>query len=604
MAGEGHKTRPAKEIPVTLFRQILLVPFAIEAVGKLAMNNRSNLRQRVVEALAKAPERWQLLDEPLLHLPEDQEAATLTGKARARALAEAYEEFVYFEPYVQDFLFGTTVEDDAPALQVWRLKGKNSIDIEYDLRQPPPDTDTAPEPQAKFETFRFALDRCNLYVLSTGNLILVIELRLEGCWRDGTLQPIISLEETLSLLESVRRMFPPYFPRSVEDGSTLSAIYYPRRIAFVEPGAGQTQQAAGLEIDPADIIARVAGTGPGGLPKIVPLFRPWRELLAPLRVKGYVDDSAAGAVVLTQLGDDRAFVLAQVGVREPHQIECGDWVRLCFLDSPGKGLPYAKDFLKGFETRHCYDRFYSLAGDPAHTTRYLVCGYAMVVVGATPAGSESTAASSFFRQVLSRHVRRQYFDLVLIALLQKTALKTLSDRIAAVTNPNSQAVTEMQKDVLAFTHRYWFEDISAQLQAQELFELLRSQMRLRDLYRQLSQEAREANALAAQEKQHRLGNAAQSLNIIAAVGLAASVIVGFFGMNVFEEGHAFMVADRPFFWAALITMSGLFFTLFVLRDWLIRTFSTDRVGRRGMVAMGVIVMVYGLAQLLRSVSGP
>ncbi len=586
--------QPAAAIEVTLFRQILMVPFAIERPGARG-SSIAELRSSLAAVLAAAPEQWLEVREPLLHLPEDQAAAGLAGPARTHALVDAYEEFVYFEPYVQDFLFGAADGRKAPPLALWQRRLAGRVDITYDLGQPGPDRD-AGEVQEKLATYRFTLDRCNLYLFSTGNVILAVELGLVGRVVAGDEAAPVRLDEAQALLESVRRTFPPYFTRTGKAERPLEARYYPRRMTLPDPQATGGRAEIAYEVDPHRVIATVTGPAGADLPRVVPLFEPWQRLLSPLLVKGLHEaDAAPGTPLLVQLGDDRAFVVAQLGVRDPHQIARGDWVRLCFLDTPGSGLPYGPEFLAGFEARHCYDRFYSRAPHPWQTTRYLVCNYALVAVGAAPAAFENGAGTSFFRQVLGRHMRRQYFDIALIALLQRTALKTLSDRIAEVEAAEHDRFTAVQEEVLDFTHRYWFEDISAQLQAQELFEHLRREMRLRDLYRQLSDEAREANALAAQkasqtelEKQGDLGKAAQSLNVIAAAGLAASVIVGFFGMNVFVE-KPFMTASRDFFLGLSLLMAGGFATLFLWREKLIGVFAPGRTARFAVPFVALVI---------------
>ena len=488
--------KPAEAIEVTLFRQILLVPFAIEAKGA-GGRAIETVRVALARQLEGDPERrWVRVTEPLLHLPEDRVPDGLAAAERARQLAPAYEEFVYFEPYVQEFLFGTS--EQAAPLELWRsanLEGA-SIEIDHDLGEPQADRSLADTPTPQVVTFRFAVERCNLYVFPTGNAILALELRL----LEQAAEQKVFLDAVLRLLESVRRMFPPFFVAAGwqhgDPKAALEARYFVRRLRAVAADGRPLWQGS-YAVDPVATIETVVGGEGAPAAKATPLFEPWRQLLQPLGVKGLAG-AKKGEVVLTQLGDDRAFVLAQVGVRDPLEIAREDWVRLCFLDTPGDGMPYAEEFLKDFEAQHCYDRFYSRTPHDWQTTRYLLCGYAMVAVGKTPGEGEAGAVDCFFRHVLAKHLRRQYFDLVLIALLQKTALKTLSDKIADVAGHDTEAVTAIQQEVLAFTHRYWFEDISAQLQGHELFELLRRHLRLRALYEQIAQESREANALAVQ----------------------------------------------------------------------------------------------------------
>lgn len=615
MGAAETQSQPAGSIDLELFREILLVPFSVDAAAGRTGGTTANRVDALRSMLREDPEKhWRRIDEPLLHLPEDEPANGMEGEQRARRLAGAYEEFVYFEPYVQDFLYGGASERPASKrpLEVWRAARMTELEIDYDLDQPPPDADRIGAASPNVATYRFRVTRCNFYLFSTGNAILVAELELEEKRRRGVVEPA-SLHDALSLLESVRRMFPPYFSREADrhgdPDAHLQAIYYPHRFRLTDSGSGEARNAT-HEIEPQAIIEKVVGpsTDARRFPMLVPLFEPWRRLLDPLVVRGYeAERPTAPAVVLTPLGDDRAFVVAQVGVADPLDISEGDWVRLCLLDSPGDGWPYARDFLEDFERDHCYDRFFSKTPHPLQTTRYLVCDYAMVCVGkALSSAAGDAATKDFFRHVIGRHLRRQYFQLVLIALLQRTALKTLSDRIADADAENATEVAAIQKEILDFTHRYWFEDISAQIQGRELFGLLRHHLRLRQLHGQLSQEIREANALAAQKaaqeearKQSRLAGSAQRLNVIAAVGLAASVIVGFFGMNVFVE-KPFMPADRDFVIGLALVMAVAFTALFGWRDRLMQSLSKGSVAY---FALPFVALVVGFCLLLARFSG-
>lgn len=97
--------------------------------------------------------------------------------------------------------------------------------------------------------------------------------------------------------------------------------------------------------------------------------------------------------------------------------------------------------------------------------------------------------------------------------------------------------------MLDFTHRYWLEDTFAQLQAPELLQHLRRQMRLREL-----------------EWQGELADSTQLLNVIAAVGIAVKAIVGFFCMNFFKATEGVCVAARDLFCAVVTVMAGLAIT--------------------------------------------
>jgi hypothetical protein len=583
MGCDTTATRPAAEIPVTLFREILLVPFAIEW-GAGHQGTPPVGPELAGEAAKALRTPWHAVGDRLRHLREDRETEPGDRDLRARSLAPAYEELVYFEPYVQRFLYGqigvaaTEAGGGRDAIHLFSRDDLVGLEIEYrtDERAPDMPVDAPPSgPSGKARSLlelRFDVVRCNLYLFDTGNAMLALEVEL----KEVRGLDHITLDHAQRLLESLRRVFPPYFAPGDDQydnpEAPLRAFYFPYRFRWHY--RDETTSPPFHAVVPADLIEEVLGSGDG--PRVdrhAPMFEPWRHLLRPLLVQGYETadsppDGRSPSVVLSQMGDDRAFVLAQIGVPDPTQIARGDWVRLCFADAPERGYPYGRSFLSDFERRHCYDRFWDADPDDWKRTRFLICNYAAVVVGRD---------ETYFRHVLGKHIRRHYFQLVLISYFQKAALLTLSERLAEMLDAYSKnkerfrdVVHHIARDAQHFTHRYWFEDISAQLQGQETFEMLRRELRTRELYQQVAVELQAAEQFLGAEEQAELGRQQARLNIIASFGLALAVTTGIFGMNIFEGGNELF---GPVGLSALLISSGLVGALFVVLYWLpARTF--------------------------------
>lgn len=160
------------------------------------------------------------------------------------------------------------------------------------------------------------------------------------------------------------------------------------------------------------------------------------------------------------------------------------------------------------------------------------------------------------RSQSDKHFRRTYFQLVAISVFQKVALLSLSERLAEAIDGDLEGHSKsIHNDILLFTHRYWFEDISAQTQGHELFSLMRKHMRTGDLYRQLSQEIRETTDRLAVLRQDRL-------NRLAGVGLVLATFVGFFGMNVFGRGELLGKVGWLMFVLFLVATGGLFAAIY------------------------------------------
>lgn len=572
----------ADQIDITLFREIILLPFTIEPVDPSDLDlTDGRRRMAAAQKILDGGGRWKRVKNRACHLPEDRRVATgETPELRAKRLRSAYEEFVYFEPYVQQFLYGRLrrsgdAEKDPIALFAREDVDQLAVDFKWDEYQPDPSKEKADV----VRRYTFAVERCNLYLFETGNAMLALEVRYKSVMPVGSLEGVpksirddvgrMTLADCQTILENLRRVFPPYFTEAKGEvgnaAAPLDPFYFARRFAWIGTavdGGASTREPVQATEQIEQVFGRAArdGSADVDVPRPPPLFEPWRWLLQPLAVEGSTTSEGDQRIQLGQMGDDRAFVMAQIGVRDAFRIKRSDWARLCYCDGPGTAYSYAEGFLADFEKNNCYDRFFDISKKEGwQATRYLICNFAFVMVGTCLPPNEKP--NDWFRHVLSRHFRRHYFQLVMITLLHKVALLSLSGRLAdALERPDFAAEAEaVQRQVQNFTHRYWFEEISAQIQAHELFTMLRDHLRTRALYTQLSQEVREATARLAGARQNRL-------NQVAGIGLGAAFFVGIFGMNVFEDApKLFGHISAWLFWPVLVLVVGLVW--FLYRDW-------------------------------------
>ena len=418
---------PAEKIEPLLFREIMILPFAIEPAG--TPDAESLLGSKLMKNAGKIVGRskhWKRVDDRRLHLPEDNAQADKSKEDKTRRLRAPYEEFVYFEPYVQRFLYGRAGDrDQEDAFQLYRRTDVKKIKVAF---------------QSNTERVHtLAVERCNLYVFETGNVFLVLEIRHEKVEEDKEPRRL-TLADCQTIMESLRRVFPPFFTEKGwkygDRTAELEASYYASSLELLDRAEqelrlGECGHPIRPTIDAAEAIGAVFKGEDGGRMGSAPVFAPWRALLAPLTIKGVSKPDRRQTVQLSQLGDDRAFTMALVGVPDSRQIRESDWACLHQVDGPGQSWPYAPDFIKEWSRGRIYDRFFSRNGAEWQSLRYLICNYAFVMVGSVSASEDGKPAiGDVFCHLLGRHFRRQYFQLVLIAYLHKTALKTLADRLA------------------------------------------------------------------------------------------------------------------------------------------------------------------------------
>jgi hypothetical protein len=467
-------TTPSEQIGVNAFRQILWLP----------------LRCRPGFDVTLSKSHWELACGERLDLWRD---ASLSSDPEAQqASSEHYASYLYFHPFIRRFLFDQPAEAGA-ALHIWQLTAEHKKACEVlDVALP-----RGHEPDAsQHDLLRFRVVRCLLHHFKlAGVAMMEMELECVGA-RHGSSRTdcgsVISLAEVLDALDFVRRTHPPYFPApsgkavglSVAGGRfPLAAEFRPATSTF-ERQADFAAKAAARKLEFLDaVIKRRPGVDS------TPIAQHWAALL--------------GASVLaqcTQIEDERMPYMAYVAVPDPHQISRGDWMRLAFADYRGSDtLPYATDFMGSFEKDYCYDRYFE-NGPGWKNTRYLNVGYAFAVVG--------SSSNDFFLKDGLTHFRRQYACIGLLSQFNKAALLTFSNELSEASELRTQdpkAYAEKLRGILGrfteFTHRYWFDGVSNQLQANELQQYWHKHLRLAELYASVSAEVQSAYAYVNAEEE-------------------------------------------------------------------------------------------------------
>ncbi len=277
----------------------------------------------------------------------------------------------------------------------------------------------------------------------------------------------------------------------------------------------------------------------------------WEFVLAPL-----VNHHSAreGALRFRQIEYYRMPMMAYLAVDDPYAISRSDFVRLGLVTGAGEAsaLPYAEPHLADFETRICYDRFWSDAG-AAPRTRYMCSGHALVVVG--------DAASEFYRcrdRGVLAQFRHQHFLLFLIAHFQKATLLMVSDRLAeammALDVRQPASVKRFKRQIriafvafLSFTHRYWFHEVSEQAHVKALFGMCRRQLEVEPLYAEVKERIDDMNGYLDADALRRQANTVVRLTVVTIFGLIGTVTTGFLGMNLLAEADAPLAVKTGYF---------------------------------------------------------
>lgn len=503
---------PPPEPLVRQFREILIWPLQLMPLG-----DGDRFRGHS-ELLSKAKGSLWKLDPDNLETDSGQSSES------------RYAELVYFLPFVRRFLYGVDDRTGASPVHVFRREDVASVEITLTKGSEP---------------LRLAVDRLRLYFFEISIAILVVEISAED----------LPLSKAQDVLDRFGRAYPPYWERSGAAG------HCPARVAW-KSADGKTLAVS--DYDRREDYLEVVRTH-----RTPPVASHFAHLLSPL-APTWEDDAE---IRYKQIEDERMPLMSYLTFDDPGTLGRADFVRLGFATPRGKkgALPYATSFLEKFEEGHCYDRFWDPEID-MEDTRYMCTTHAFTVVGRNDA-FHSDAESG-----LLAHFRHHYFQLGLIAHLHKAALLMICDRLALAVARREALEADQRQDfhrdvrriqqlLIQFTHRYWFHEVSNQIQPRELFELWSRHLRTRELHAKVVKEAHDITLYLDMEEQKKQTDTTVRLSAVATFGLTAGVAVGFLGMNIFDLTDA---SD----WARAVVFLVVSVVSFVL------TFSTVRVSRR------------------------
>ena len=482
----------AHAVVVRQFRQVLLWPLQLMPLAEGGQIHRH--WQLIAAAGPSNP--WHEVDDEFTGDPHDFQE-------------RHYAEFVNFLPYVQRVLYGEgkgistyafEPSSESP-IRVFRRDDVRGVRIQITKTSAP---------------IELRIAHVDLYFFFDLDIVIpVIEVF-------GT---SLGLEVAQNILFRFGRSYPPYWeadgrgahcPWSVEwlgaNGESLAHSDYGRRdkyLAFVCEHRSPTVAAH------------------------------WEWLLQPM-VQHH--SAQPGPVRYRQLEYHRMPTMAYLALDEVDALTRADWVRLGLVSAPGDSsvLPYSERHLADFEQRYCFDRYFQPeCGERWMNTRLMCSGHSFVMVG--------RAAHSQFTEMetgLQGQFRHQYFSVFLLAHAQKAALLMLSDRLGSALSRldirDLETIKEFKRSIrqtfeifLRFTHRYWFHEISNQVQLRDLYRMLTSHLGSDTLYVDVRDAVKEMNAYLESDTLRRQAATVVRLTVVTVFGMIGSVVTGIFGMNLF-----------------------------------------------------------------------
>jgi hypothetical protein len=143
--------------------------------------------------------------------------------------------------------------------------------------------------------------------------------------------------------------------------------------------------------------------------------------------------------------------------------------------------------------------------------------------------------------IIRKHISHQYFQLVLLSLVQRAYVLNFSGEVSRISqqlsgnkglfnrfSKEAEAVSELYLLYIKFVNRIFFREVTPQEQGIELYDLLQARMRIRDDVKELGSEINELNAYADAQQQNKL-------TWVASRFLPPSLLAGILGMNTLDS---------------------------------------------------------------------
>lgn len=502
-------------LPIGQFRQILLWPLVMEGVT----------RNRFFSMLENLPQHgWQ--QEGIFTVHDQQPNKAEQEKTN-------YATFVYFHPFVQQLLLNTGGQKPDSAVRRYVRQDVKRAEVCLDI-----------DKEIGRKDFTCEVNQLELWAFDTHVIILVLEI----CVQDSN---GLSIAEVEVFQDQVRRVYPPYWT------NTGRAGHCPKEVTWLDSNG---KKMIWLDSDGVSVLSNYNDVADLQAESVkaerAPITAHWKYLLEGLDINS-----------LRHVEDDRMMGMSFIAISKPDSLTRGDFVRLGEYNKMGSSttLPYSSQFLKNFEQEYCYDRFWDI-NTPGHewmNTRYIVTEHSFVVIG-------DSDDKKFFTNTYGgalAHFRHHYFLMVLFNRFHRASLLAFQDRIAdALTKGNTSGklthgfrreMETIQSDFLRFTQRYWFPEITSQLQGRELFALMQKHSDAREMYDQLIQEIGNINQALNTKAQERQAREASILSLLATYGLTLSFALTTLALPILTG-----IATGQKFWP--IATGLLFFWIFVM----------------------------------------
>ncbi|WP_282804241.1 hypothetical protein [Clostridium tetani] len=267
-------------------------------------------------------------------------------------------------------------------------------------------------------------------------------------------------------------------------------------------------------------------------------------------------------ILINPIIDDRMFVIcyynsnfysrALTNYSTDEYLENDFWYQYLFIDNGGATCQDEK-MKKELLEKSTYARWKN------YGTLFGISRYSFVLI---------CDESSFSKNILFHHINTIYYEMIVLALIQRASILRFSDetsRIAVLENKDKhiyRKIKKLQEHYIRFVNTIYFREVTAQEQGIELYDKLIEFMRIEKEVKELDEEIDEIQryiTLESSEKTNEL------LNIVTFVGIGISVMSLI--ATVFSNREKIESRKWLFMWQ-LIPFTGTFILIKALKKYI------------------------------------
>jgi hypothetical protein len=405
--------------------------------------------------------------------------------------SRAYQDMVFFHPFVRRVFFDTKSSDQATLLRVYEMMLPQTLPLLWQAAD------------VRNRSCAVPITDLRLFLFANGVGILSIGVERGTC----------SVREALWMNEMMRKVYPTSGRQRRE---------------------GRVPTSSKLTVGEETLAEETFETG-----AIVQFQPPLSKVIQSLLYFLNYD-----TLEYEQIFDERMIPYSYMAVDPsfgtPETVE-HLFSRFLYVDRDGEGFRYDPEFTREQMKEHCYRRW-AHEGTYYGFTRY---SNVTLALGVSDRGLHLTQEGN----LIERMFAGRYYLMAIVALFYRATLLDFAESVALVSRrlyenlavgrlerQNVEIATDLRNEFLNFSNYWYFDELANKDEEIEHFQMQCRAYRVEELRVQIEEELANMNAALSEYNQQRSTEAVNRLAMLSMIFGAGAVLTGFFGMNF---GHMF-----------------------------------------------------------------